>query len=183
MKLLLPFVFGLAMVLAAMVSYIVYRVLTAKPSELPPQSPLAQAVFDEELDRVAALLEVGADPNSALNVAYLIEPDGNISTSFDAPIIGEARQKEGMTALAYAALQGNTEIVRLLLSKGADANRADKYGQTPLMLAAWKGDLESVNLLLNRHADLTAIDNSGRTALVWAQIEGHADVEELLASR
>ena len=39
---------------------------------------------------------------------------------------------EGRTALLYAASKGREEIVRLLMSRGAEVNRADKLGATPL---------------------------------------------------
>ena len=39
---------------------------------------------------------------------------------------------EGRTALLYAASKGREEIVRLLMSRGAEVNLADKLGATPL---------------------------------------------------
>lgn len=47
--------------------------------------------------------------------------------------LGDARSKQ--TPLHCAALQGNPECVRLLISYGADAKRVDRKGRTPLMLA------------------------------------------------
>ena len=41
----------------------------------------------------------------------------------------------GNTALIYAACNGRLEIVKVLLSHGADVNIANKYGHTALMYA------------------------------------------------
>jgi ankyrin repeat protein len=42
---------------------------------------------------------------------------------------------KGMTPLHYASDRGNTEIVQVLLSHGANVNAVDKDNQTPLMYA------------------------------------------------
>jgi ankyrin repeat protein len=178
MKLLL-FAIGLFALFAIVVPLFIFRAFTAKPS-LPPNSPLAQAVFDGDTDKVRSLLKDGADANSTLNATYQIAPDGNISASFSVPIFGAAQQEAGMSVLSFAAMQGSADIIRLLLDKGAEINSRDKYGQTPLILAAWQGDTESVQSLLNAHADVTARDGSGQTALMWAQMEGHSAVAEVL---
>jgi ankyrin repeat protein len=43
-----------------------------------------------------------------------------------------ARSPEGQTALHWAAAQGATKVVTLLLAYKADVNAANKYGSTPL---------------------------------------------------
>lgn len=179
MKLLLTLVLGLFVVIAAVALSIINRVFSLKPA-LSPRSPLAQAVFDGDTDRVKTLLSEGVDANSEMNVTYQIAPDGNISATFEVPMVGATQQQVGMSVLACAAMLGSTEILRLLLDKGADVNSKDKYGQTPLILAAWQGDVECVRLLLHKRADLTARDRAGKTALMWAQREGHNAVQDVL---
>src|SRR5579859_2450214 len=131
---------GLLALFAASVLFVLYRVFTFKPSSLPLRSPLAQAVFDADVDKVAILLNEGTDPNSEMGVAYKIAPDGEVSASFHVPILGTPSQKSTMCVLAFAAMEGSSEIIRLLLDKGADVDRRDEYGQTALILAAWAGD-------------------------------------------
>jgi ankyrin repeat protein len=46
-----------------------------------------------------------------------------------------------------AAEEGYTEIVKLLIEKGADVNATDILGDTALMYAAEEGRTETVNLL------------------------------------
>ncbi len=151
-------------------SFVAWRILTFSPS-LPTRSPLAQAVWDGDTEKVGNLLNAGADVNSSMDISYKIGAGGTIASSFEVSISGKIAPQAGMPVLCSAAMFGHSEILRLLLEKGADANRKDKYGQTPLILAAWQGDADSVKLLLSKRADTAVRDQSGRTALVWAQTE------------
>jgi Ankyrin repeat len=71
-----------------------------------------------------------------------------------APIVGTS----GSTPLHFAAANGNTDVVTLLLLHGAHADRSDKHGVTPEILARQNGWLESAEVLqqwmLNKDRDL-----------------------------
>jgi len=71
-----------------------------------------------------------------------------------APIVGTS----GSTPLHFAAANGNTDVVTLLLLHGAHADRADKHGVTPEMLAQQTGWVECAKVLndwiLNKDQDL-----------------------------
>jgi len=67
--------------------------------------------------------------------------------------------------LLYAAEKGYRDVVRQLLSWGADIERCD-YGWTPLSCAAYSRCEAVVQELLSHSADIEAKDPSGRTALM-----------------
>jgi len=93
-----------------------------------------------------------------------------------------AATKRGITALAFAAPYGNTEIVKMLLDKGAEINSKDDGGYTPLMLAAYSDFLNAavVKMMLEKGAPIDARGNDGETALTLARKKGNTEVVQLL---
>ena len=73
--------------------------------------------------------------------------------------------KEGKTALQYAACEKYPAIVELLLERGADLNHQDKEGRTPLMEAALWGLYKNVELLLKNGANKDLMDNDSLKAV------------------
>lgn len=96
----------------------------------------------------------------------------------------------GKSALTVAVQTRNSEIVRLLLSRGADLNDPEAlFGLTPLMFAAICGFKELVALLLEYHAGThyQAHDKGqgvidGWRAIDFAFAEGHSEIVVLLRS-
>ena len=75
---------------------------------------------------------------------------------------------ERRSTLSWAAQRGDLEMIRQLLSHGADPNLADEGGKTPLHWAAYKGEFFSLETLLDAGAEINKRDHRGRTALVIA---------------
>ncbi|KAF8170314.1 hypothetical protein K438DRAFT_2024493 [Mycena galopus ATCC 62051] len=94
--------------------------------------PLHAAAAGGNESVVKLLIERGADVN-APRLPRRYSNDKNRDTS--APIVGTS----GSTPLHFAAANGHTNIVQVLLHRGAHANRADKHGITPEMLARQNG--------------------------------------------
>jgi uncharacterized protein len=84
------------------------------------------------------------------------------------------------TALHVASRNGHTEIVEMLLEKGADVNAKTNEGITALIRASEKGHTETVARLLEKGADVNAKDSDGWTALMWASRNGHAETVTIL---
>ena len=74
------------------------------------------------------------------------------------------------------------EAARLLLSAGADKNKADADGHTPLWTAAQRGRLNIVGLLLNEDVDMKRVNKFGTSPLWIASACGHNEVVRLLVS-
>lgn len=58
----------------------------------------------------------------------------------------------GRTALSYACEEGNTEIVKILMTKACDLATLDMDGWTPLKYACFGGHTDIVRLLLEAGA-------------------------------
>ncbi|KAI9149046.1 Ankyrin-1 [Paramyrothecium foliicola] len=76
--------------------------------------------------------------------------------------------KIGDTALSLASYKGFTEIVRLLVRKGARMDVRDEAGDTPLHSASRTSSLEVIEFLLESGADIEARNNRLETPLLFA---------------
>jgi hypothetical protein len=84
------------------------------------------------------------------------------------------------TDLMRAAARGDKELVRELLSRGADVNASSQRGYTPLIYACMGSDsVEVIKMLVVAGANVNARDKSGQTALLWAMGSPHR--KEILA--
>jgi len=81
------------------------------------------------------------DGNTFLHFAAIYENNGRIARELiDHGINIDSVNNEGQTPLHVAASKGNNEVVKILVSLGADINAKDTDGNTPLMLS--KGEIE-----------------------------------------
>src|SRR5579871_370780 len=88
----------------------------------------------------------------------------------------------GATPLHAAARNGRLEIVRYLISMGADVNARRKDGDTALLESAYQGHLAVSNLLIESGANVN-LPGVGASPLHWAAERGHLDVVRLLLDR
>jgi len=96
---------------------------------------------------------------------------------------GNARDRDGKTALMLAAFEGHTGTVQVLLANGVQVNTQDKAGATALMLAAARGHTVVVTALLAQGADVNLQHHTGQTALMVAVVGGHGPVTHALLAR
>jgi len=82
--------------------------------------------------------------------------------------------------LYEAAADGDNELVKSLISGGADVNAQNDWGWTPLYVAAAIGNGVIVNLLIAKGADVDAPNKLSETPLHLAVSNGHRDIVMLL---
>ncbi|MFH1028901.1 MAG: ankyrin repeat domain-containing protein, partial [Pseudomonadota bacterium] len=87
---------------------------------------------------------------------------------------------KGKTALHYAAANGHTDIVNMLIAKGADVDASDREGHTPLMFAAIYGCNKTVQALLDGGANPSIKTPAGNTASLYAENNSHPLASALL---
>ena len=102
--------------------------------------------------------------------------DGNllaVKTALSEGAAPNAKDEGGVPVLMWAANNGHTEVVKLLLEKDADVNvKETTTGCTALFMAAQEGHPEVVKLLLEKGADANVKANNGTTALITAANNG-----------
>ena len=86
------------------------------------------------------------------------------------------------TPLGLAMLGNHTDIVKLLITNGANVDfiiaRSD--GMTPLGLAVRNHSVDTAEALITAGANVNLRDGNGMTPLCWAAREEHIDIAELL---
>jgi ankyrin repeat protein len=88
----------------------------------------------------------------------------------------DLRDESGNTALTWAVINKQKEMVELLLSKAARVAATDKNGWTPLTHAAWHGQEEMADFLVEKGAAVDAKDNHGQTPLMRAAAAGRTRI-------
>jgi len=121
-------------------------------------TPVADAVMAGDVAAVRAMLKSGADVNGA--------------------------QGDGMTALHWAAMKGQSEMAQMLVYAGANHAATTRLGAyTPLHLAAKSGSAAVVDLLVTAGANVKAVSTTGATTLMMAAESGVlAAAERLVAA-
>jgi ankyrin repeat protein len=89
----------------------------------------------------------------------------------------------GEIPLHTAAINGQNQVIELLLANGADVNAGGKVIMTPLHFAASAGQKDTAELLLAKGADIHAKDGNGWTPLHTAARCGKKELVELLLAK
>jgi ankyrin repeat protein len=138
---------------------------------------------EKQLGQVAILLEGGADPQ-------LQDKDGKDALAYasasGATQIVQLLLKQNSSAgqpsqaIIEAAESGNVEMVKLLVSQGANVNGRDKEGRTALYCASLNGHPEVVRILLKNGADPNISDDQHKAPLHCVGWCGNLEIARLL---
>ena len=126
------------------------------------QTALMWAAAAGHADIVRILLEAGANVDEHSHA--IDTPRRNLESTYgnvDYP-------KGGLTALHFAAREGQREAVQALIDGGADLDAVDEEGANALIFAVTSGHLDIATLLLEAGADPNVADTYGRTVLFAA---------------
>jgi uncharacterized protein len=119
------------------------------------ESPIADAAARGDRDAVKALLKQAADVNAA--------------------------QGDGMTALHWAAMNGDIDLAQMLIVAGANVRATTRLGSyTPLYLASQQGHGAVIQALVKGGADVKAGTPNGTTPLMVAAASGEVDAVRAL---
>jgi ankyrin repeat protein len=144
------------------------------------QTPLMWAVTENHADVLKLLLARGAEINAQTNVEI---PDGTTgvpeakSGDIGAHGPGIYRPRAvpspsgGLTALHFAARDGNLTIARILVDAGADIERRTGNGTRPLVTAIMNNHIELAMYLLEKGADANAADDFYKRTPLFAAVE------------
>jgi len=118
-------------------------------------SPIADAASRGDREAVKSLLQKAADVNAA--------------------------QGDGMTALHWAAMNGDAELAQMLIVAGANIKATTRLGAyTPLYLASQHGQAQVLQALIKAGADTKTGTNNGTTPLMAAAASGRLDAVRVL---
>ena len=156
-------------------------------------TPLMVAVFADQPEIAAALIDGGANPNFAANPGSEYGSDSPLGAALTAGalrsaqvLIDKGADLKGMhsrSPMVHVAVSADLpDAIGLLVKKGAGVDSRAEWGHrpTPLMAAAGIGNLDVVNRLLELGADPAAEDTHGNTARDYAATHKRDDVLERL---
>ena len=156
-------------------------------------TPLMVAVFADQPEIAAALLDAGANPNFAAKPESEYGSDSPLGAALTAGALRSAQvlldkgaDLKGMhsrsTVVHVAVSADLPDAIPLLVKKGADIDGRAGWGHqpTPLMAAAGIGNLQAVNQLLELGANPAAEDSHGNTARDYAATHKKGGVLERL---
>jgi ankyrin repeat protein len=92
------------------------------------------------------------------------------------------KDKNGMTALMFAAWKGNVDNVKFLIDNGADIDAQDNDGETALITACNFGKTDVIKTLISNKVNANLIDKNGWTALKWAHEQTNSNLINLLTN-
>ena len=81
----------------------------------------------------------------------------------------------------FSFFQGYTNLVRYLVSQGANVNAQTKFDKyTALIFAAYYGHSDVAKILLQNGADVSRTNSNGYSALILSANYGDAEIVKLL---
>ena len=137
------------------VEYLVERGASLDLQDIEDRDAIHHAVMGGKIRNILRLIELGAN---------VLKED-----------------KFNRRSLVHLAAEcGHTDVVRLIVEHGADANKASYYGITPIIVASQNGHLETIQVLQKNGCNLHKGDDEGYLPLHYAAEGDHTDVVKFI---
>ncbi|MBC3874335.1 ankyrin repeat domain-containing protein [Undibacterium flavidum] len=138
----------------------------------------SQRVFEYLLQHPKIQLDQRAkNGDTAIMLAAYLEQKDTVQRLIDA---GAQVNQQGWTALHYAAVVGNLDIVELLIAHYAYIDAETPNKTTPIMLAARRGEMSMVRFLIAEGADISLKNMLGWTAYDFAVESERREIAAML---
>ena len=115
-----------------------------------------------------------SEDNKELNQLHSGERDSNVTVKLTLPhgFSVDSRNAAGRTPLMNAALNGNVQVVKSIMNRGADPSLMDNRGWNTLHLAAQSGDTDIISLIHSHLPNIESKTGEGYTPLMVAALCG-----------
>ncbi|MHC1753889.1 MAG: ankyrin repeat domain-containing protein [Methanosarcina sp.] len=149
-------------------------------------TPLINAILKQSQQRVELLLKYGVNPNAwggastPLTVASERDSENIVQLLLEAGAVPDVLDTYGMSALHYAAANGNTQIISMLLDRGVPFDMVDALGNTPLISAISAGKKDAAQYLLKLGASPNPMTTDEPIPIIKAAQTGNAEMIDLL---
>ena len=132
---------------------------------------------------VTGLIVAAANDSRVADAAMSKDRD-TVKTLLKQAVDVNAAQGDGMTALHWAALNGDAELAQVLVYAGANVKATTRLGgYTPLYMAAKSGSSSVIDVLLKAGSDPKAGAIAGLTPLHMAAGSGNVEATKLLLEK
>lgn len=151
----------------------------------PPDSPVADAAREGDVETLRTLISRGEDVNTpqgdGMTALHWAAERGNLEMTnlliYAGANMGAGTRIGSYVALHLASRSGNALVVEALLEAGGDVDPATTTtGVQPIHLGAESGNAEVIRILVQHGADVNARERSwGHTALVFAASQNRTE--------
>ena len=151
-------------------------------------TPLSIAATNGNAAMITRLIEAGADPNSTSREGETVLMTASLNGNVDAikvllakgAKVNEIEPWKQQTAVMWAAGEGNTKAVEMLVEFGADVKLKSKAGYTAFLLAVRNNQIEAARTLLAHGANVNDVAPDGTSALNLACVNAYYDMASML---